>query len=82
MRFVCNKRCKGKCKNHLDQNFTSLFCGEEAEDGERRRGEGGETAVGNERAGWEEREDGCGGGQGAAAGEGVVRKVGRKRDVS
>ena len=44
MRFVRNKRCKGKCKNQLDQNFTSLFCGEEAEDGERRRGEGGEEA--------------------------------------
>ena len=75
MRFVRNKRCKGKCKNHLDQNFTSLFCGEEA-------GGGGETAVGNERAGREEREDGGGGGQGAAAGEGLVRKVGRERDVS
>ena len=43
---------------------------------------GGETAVGNEQAGREEREDGGGGGQGAAAGEGLVRKVGRERDVS
>ena len=43
---------------------------------------GGETAVENEQAGREEREDGCGGGQGAAGGEGLVRKVGRERDVS
>ena len=43
---------------------------------------GGETAVGTERAGREERADGCGRGQGAAGGEGLVRKVGRERDVS
>ena len=43
---------------------------------------GGETAVENERAGREERKDGYGGEQGAAGGEGLVRKVGRDRDVS
>ena len=45
-------------------------------------GGGGQTAVGYEQAGREEREDGCGGGQGAAGGEGLARKVGRERDVS